>query len=883
MMETRSIDKNGAKESGETAPCPRKKQQNEAGKQEKKSKRQRKKERRQQQQQQEQKTETSPNLHQSSRTPAGVGRKRPRPDDEPKGSNKRSKLDADADFIALDDSDEVSQDARQIRKLSKKRPSTAGLQGSDPRAMQIKNHEMVKLQNVFSHGDLRDDLESSDALSQMLFIRVDPSVIRSKKPDKSQGGRIHRGTLRRSFYRHLGFHAGHAIEAICNLTAEPKEIAVLVRLAQNQILEQISRAMSDSAFTVKDSHLVISTQRYDPRFHTKERFKYSRAKGNTKVDTSSIVTGRAFRVQKDLQKGLLRSEDYEGFKKDTEVKIPASGSELPQDTNAEWSSQLPGDDQQLVVAQNGSAVVIPLSAAHVREALLQSHDHDNSASRTNALNRQDPDSACAETGELPQDKAGARSKENDGHDEILDNHSSSQQATIERDVKEAFGFLGIDPQCSDSEVINVYRSLQGKLLPEEIVEAIKALQRISEFRNSTQIEQAIDDVLATDDVASYRSPSPYNSSTPPSAPTTPSDEEAPFPPPESVAQSGSSKRSRLCDISELEAQLQARYWGITGRDEYVRCPVCAGQGHMDEDCLEHVCKHCGSIGQHYDMACPKWKKCRRCRERGHDVLGCPSKLARTRAEGYDCDLCGRSGHAEEECSWLWRSLVPERMSAGELADLPKLEKMVVSCYDCGSNKHWGDDCPVPSNFRRTADKDTWSAEFANYFLKISMPTYAVDGPRTSKGPKALRGPGSSIKRNRDFTVSDDEDGDPMSAFYGRKVETLRPQKARIQISSTSFSNPSADRFPPPPSYNQDYSYHPPDRGSYNGRNTVGKPWQPPLPSEPLPSRPPSPRALGGARGWGGRGGLSREPARPVRGLGQPPLGRGAGKSYIPGY
>ncbi|OCL15007.1 hypothetical protein AOQ84DRAFT_279853, partial [Glonium stellatum] len=138
----------------------------------------------------------------------------------------------------------------------------------------------------------------------------------------------------------------------------------------------------------------------------------------------------------------------------------------------------------------------------------------------------------------------------------------------------------------------------------------------------------------------------------------------------------------------MERELQTRYWGISNPDDLVRCTICAHEGHMAETCPSRTCKHCQACDEHFSLECPTQRKCKKCRERGHVQKDCPSKLARSVADGFFCDLCGESGHVEEECSLLWRTFFPE-----DVPNLNKVETLSCCCYQCGSDRHWGDDCP----------------------------------------------------------------------------------------------------------------------------------------------------------------------------------------------
>lgn len=179
---------------------------------------------------------------------------------------------------------------------------------------------------------------------------------------------------------------------------------------------------------------------------------------------------------------------------------------------------------------------------------------------------------------------------------------------------------------------------------------------------------------------------------------------------------------RMKHLSLDARALQTRYWGLTDDDAMVRCPVCSRYGHYTDTCRSRTCKHCGVEDGHFASACPTFKKCSRCRERGHNVSECPSKLARSTADGLICDLC-EGPHAEDKCSWIWRTFHPEDLSA-----IWKVDQMITACYECGAHSHFGDDCG-----RKPRDKipnsDVFSAKFANQFLHRPITSSSENGMR----------------------------------------------------------------------------------------------------------------------------------------------------------
>ncbi|KAK3684636.1 hypothetical protein LTR37_020100 [Vermiconidia calcicola] len=150
--------------------------------------------------------------------------------------------------------------------------------------------------------------------------------------------------------------------------------------------------------------------------------------------------------------------------------------------------------------------------------------------------------------------------------------------------------------------------------------------------------------------------------------------------------SGGSRGDQLSlkDLSDHEQLLQCKYYNVYHHehqqqrqcrdfitddpDAVIRCLSCGKQGHMEDDCPELTCTHCGAFDEHFSGACPRHIKCGRCRQRGHDAADCEN-LRRVEAggPGDPCDVCGGGGHAEEECSGLWRTYVPSESNIKKIS------------------------------------------------------------------------------------------------------------------------------------------------------------------------------------------------------------------------
>jgi hypothetical protein len=98
-----------------------------------------------------------------------------------------------------------------------------------------------------------------------------------------------------------------------------------------------------------------------------------------------------------------------------------------------------------------------------------------------------------------------------------------------------------------------------------------------------------------------------------------------------------------------------------------------------------------------------------------------------------CDLCHNTGHPEDRCFFAWRTFIPET-----IPNLKKIEELVESCYRCGSDWHWGNDCPQ-SNAQAEAGNTlstTFSSADASYFLRQSEDADAMNDISTMRLTRA---------------------------------------------------------------------------------------------------------------------------------------------------
>ncbi|KAL4932764.1 zinc knuckle domain protein [Aspergillus undulatus] len=148
--------------------------------------------------------------------------------------------------------------------------------------------------------------------------------------------------------------------------------------------------------------------------------------------------------------------------------------------------------------------------------------------------------------------------------------------------------------------------------------------------------------------------------------------------------------SVLADLDREDLELQAKivFYNRDINDldlqQPIMCTECLREGHHTEVCPMKECVHCGAWNQHQSTLCPKWRRCQRCRERGHDAKQCPSALKSSASE-VPCDLCGSSSHLELDCDFLWK--LPRQ----DTTAMPVL--VSISCAHCTSNRHLIGDCP----------------------------------------------------------------------------------------------------------------------------------------------------------------------------------------------
>jgi hypothetical protein len=333
---------------------------------------------------------------------------------------------------------------------------------------------------------------------------------------------------------------------------------------------------------------------------------------------------------------------------------------------------------------------------------------------------------------------------------------------------------------------------------------------------------------------------------------------------------------RLGDLSSDEFEKQVKYTLFhLNRDQIdlnrpAICTTCLQEGHQEASCPESNCVHCGIRDEHPSRLCPEYSRCLKCRERGHDVDTCISKLKNLTVL---CDHCGSDTHLEDTCPSRFFP-VPSQGTATKL-------RLWISCCICASKTHLVGDCPE----RRTSSQATaWSLRSLNpmqisnlslesgtqkierdveirgerqegLVIKGRADTYGqVQGNGVPSMRPLVRRQDDSPRRGgqnrfedrdseRDRRVGDRR-RDGQDDYY-RPSSDSRTQGARYDRYEASYtdyrdqSNDRRDKFYATDSFGQRRRSRSPDFRNPRAAQRHDS-FQPPLPKEPLPNRPPPP-------------------------------------------
>jgi protein AIR1/2 len=322
---------------------------------------------------------------------------------------------------------------------------------------------------------------------------------------------------------------------------------------------------------------------------------------------------------------------------------------------------------------------------------------------------------------------------------------------------------------------------------------------------------------------------------------------------------------RLGDLPTPELEKQVRYTLFHLKRDQIDlnrpaiCTTCLQPGHRESECPERNCAHCGVKDEHPRRMCPKYRRCLKCRERGHDVDTCISKLKNTTVP---CDHCGSDAHLEDSCPTRF---FPSRSQAAVTG-----LKLWISCCICASKTHLVGDCPQR---RASTQAAAWSLrsfdplQISNLSLESGTRKIERDveirGARQQdlmiKGRAELYGNAAAPSLRPPVRKPDDP-----PRVRNRRAATSRHdfREDSYRPSLDSYSRTARnDRYEPSytdyrdqPSGRRDKFY---DTDSFGQRRRSRSPlfrntgsqqrndnFRPPLPNEPLPSRPPPPPRQG---------------------------------------
>lgn len=168
------------------------------------------------------------------------------------------------------------------------------------------------------------------------------------------------------------------------------------------------------------------------------------------------------------------------------------------------------------------------------------------------------------------------------------------------------------------------------------------------------------------------------------------------------------------------------------------CANCHKRGHIRSKCKTVVCHKCGVIGDHYETQCPTTMICAKCGGKGHKALDCTNKAKKRQY----CNTCDLFNHNNDTCPNIWRSylLLPaDSLSSDE--QLP-----IIYCYNCGDDKHFGDECKEP---RTSRVPNVSGSAFSGNNLPLALRKYYFDRIQDLRLPKkpqfkssVPKGPGS---------------------------------------------------------------------------------------------------------------------------------------------
>ncbi|KAL5359489.1 hypothetical protein BJX96DRAFT_58541 [Aspergillus floccosus] len=321
--------------------------------------------------------------------------------------------------------------------------------------------------------------------------------------------------------------------------------------------------------------------------------------------------------------------------------------------------------------------------------------------------------------------------------------------------------------------------------------------------------------------------------------------------------------STLADLTQSDMDILAKsvFYDRNVHDINLQLPVscteCLREGHLAEVCPFKECVHCGAWNKHQSSFCPQWRRCQRCRARGHDEEQCASPLKSSAAE-IPCDLCGSSEHLELDCDFMWKLPRQDPSSGPVLVSL--------SCAHCTSTRHLLGDCP---SLPKPLLSSSWTLRGIDPHMvtNINAVVSSRAGAGAARGGMNIRGradrhSGSSDSedlmagRDRRPPVGRNATGNRPNIRIGSgigKNKNLAPAGPRAQDMGNRQTYRDRQDFPSGQARQRSLSPNPrPGRGRGRGG------WQ--ARARSPPSRPkPSSNSRGSQRGGrgGGRGGGKR--------------------------
>lgn len=312
----------------------------------------------------------------------------------------------------------------------------------------------------------------------------------------------------------------------------------------------------------------------------------------------------------------------------------------------------------------------------------------------------------------------------------------------------------------------------------------------------------------------------------------------------------------LADLNSEDFETQAKfiYYGHEARDIDLSLPIacteCLQEGHLAEVCPSKECVHCGAWNKHQSSFCPSWRRCQRCRERGHDEQQCSSPLKSSASE-VPCDLCGSNEHLELDCDVMWK--LPQRSKS------PGPVLVSISCSHCTSNRHLIGDCP---SLPRPMISSSWTLNGFDPDM-ITNTNAVVPSKKKDKrnNQRSLR-----IRGRADFR-SPSPDSDDMMA-HPNKLQRVgrKPNRGSIRFDggigrNRDLAGPGNSRNPRQDYRDRQDSFaNDPRPGRMRGKDS----WQPASNGPPQGrSGPPARNARGSGRGGRNRRGDNRDSYRPM--------------------